>query len=76
MNEEGVGPFYQTDSIDNMQVFLENWDLSNWLTSEQEKGVSLDVKIRRQRATILTKYIRLENQTSIVSQMKDRLILP
>jgi len=42
----------------------------------QEKGVSLDIKIRKQRATILTKYIRLENQTSIVSQMKDRLTLP
>ena len=42
----------------------------------QEKGVSLDVEIRRQRATILAKYVRFENQIEIVNQMKDRLILP
>tara|TARA_A100001391_G_scaffold177785_1_gene141951 strand:+ start:467 stop:631 length:165 start_codon:yes stop_codon:yes gene_type:complete len=42
----------------------------------QEKGISLDIKIRRQRATILTKYVRFENQVEIVKQMKDRLILP
>ena len=42
----------------------------------QEKGISLDIKIRRQRATILTKYVRFENQVQIVKQMKDRLILP
>ena len=42
----------------------------------QEKGVSLDIKIRKQRATILTKYVRFENQVEIVKQMKDRLILP
>ena len=50
--------------------------ISDIIIPLQEKGVSLDIKIRRQRATILTKYVRLENQTSIVSQMKDRLILP
>ena len=42
----------------------------------QEKGISLDIKIRRQRATILTKYVRFDNQVEIVKQMKDRLILP
>ena len=42
----------------------------------QEKGVSLDIEIRRQRATILAKYVRFENQIEIVNQMKDRLILP
>ena len=42
----------------------------------QEKGISLDIKIRRQRATILTKYVRFENQVEIVKQMKARLILP
>jgi hypothetical protein len=42
----------------------------------QEKGVSLDVEIRRQRATILAKYVRFENQIEIVNQMKDRFILP
>ena len=41
----------------------------------KERGVSLDTKIRQQRATILTKYIRLENQVNIISQMKDRLTL-
>lgn len=50
--------------------------ISDIIIPLREKGVSLDIKIRRQRATILTKYIRLENQTSIVSQMKDRLTLP
>ena len=50
--------------------------ISDIIVPLQEKGVSLDIKIRKQRATILTKYVRLENQTSIVSQMKDRLILP
>jgi|TARA_R100000152_G_scaffold6370_3_gene2372 hypothetical protein len=50
--------------------------ISDIITPLQEKGVSLDIKIRRQRATIVTKYVRLENQTSIVSQMKERLILP
>lgn len=42
----------------------------------QEKGVSLDIEIRRQRATILAKYVRFDNQIEIVNQMKDRLILP
>ena len=42
----------------------------------QEKGVGLDIEIRKQRATILAKYVRFENQIEIVSQMKDRLILP
>jgi hypothetical protein len=42
----------------------------------QEKGVSLDIEIRKQRATILAKYVRFENQIEIVNQMKDRLILP
>ena len=42
----------------------------------QEKGVGLDIEIRRQRATILAKYVRFENQIEIVNQMKDRLILP
>tara|TARA_Y100001970_G_C13955648_1_gene710555 strand:+ start:657 stop:821 length:165 start_codon:yes stop_codon:yes gene_type:complete len=50
--------------------------ISDIIIPLQEKGVSLDMKIRRQRATILAKYVRLENQTSIVNQMKDRLILP
>mgnify|MGYP001182944624 FL=1 len=42
----------------------------------QEKGVGLDIEIRKQRATILAKYVRFENQIEIVNQMKDRLILP
>ena len=41
----------------------------------QEKGVGLDIEIRKQRATILAKYVRFENQTQIIDQMKDRLIL-
>ena len=50
--------------------------ISDIVAPLEEKGVSLDIRIRRQRATILTKYIRLENQVEIISQMKDRLILP
>tara|TARA_Y100000994_G_scaffold175368_1_gene144706 strand:- start:39 stop:365 length:327 start_codon:yes stop_codon:yes gene_type:complete len=42
----------------------------------QEKGVGLDIEIRKQRATILAKYVRFENQIEIINQMKDRLILP
>ena len=42
----------------------------------QEKGVGLDIEIRKHRATILAKYVRFENQIEIVNQMKDRLILP
>ena len=50
--------------------------ISDIIEPLQERGVSLDTTIRQQRATILTKYIRLENQIEIISQMKDRLILP
>ena len=50
--------------------------ISDIVVPLEEKGVSLDIRIRQQRATILTKYIRLENQVEIISQMRDRLILP
>ena len=50
--------------------------ISDIVVPLEEKGVSLDIRIRQQRATILTKYIRLENQVEIIGQMKDRLILP
>ena len=49
--------------------------ISDIIIPLQEKGISLDTKIRKQRSTILTKYVRFENQTQIISQMKDRLIL-
>ena len=34
----------------------------------QEKGVSLDIKIRKQRATILTKYVRSVSYTHLTLQ--------
>ena len=49
--------------------------ISDIIEPLQERGVSLDTRIRQQRATILTKYIRFENQVNIISQMKDRLTL-
>ena len=49
--------------------------ISDIIEPMQERGISLDTTIRQQRATILTKYIRFENQVNIISQMKDRLTL-
>ncbi len=40
----------------------------------KEKGLRLDTEIRAQRATIITEYIRLENQTHIINSIKNRLI--
>ncbi len=40
----------------------------------EEKGLRLDTEIRAQRATILTEYIRLENQIQIINSIKNRLI--
>jgi len=50
--------------------------ISDIIEPLKERGISLDTTIRQQRATILTKYIRFENQVNIISQMKDRLTLP
>ena len=40
----------------------------------KEKGLRLDTEIRAQRATIITEYIRLENQMHIINSIKNRLI--
>ena len=39
----------------------------------QEKGLSIDTEVRNQRATIITNYIRLENQIQIIESIKTRL---
>jgi len=40
----------------------------------EERGLRLDTEIRAQRATVLAKYIRLENQIEIINSIKTRLI--
>ena len=48
--------------------------VSDIINPFEERGLSLDTKVRRQRATIITKYIRIENQSKIIESIKDRLI--
>ena len=40
----------------------------------EEIGIRLDSEVRSQRATIVTKYIRLENQIEIIDSIKNRLL--
>ncbi len=40
----------------------------------QERGLSIDTQVRNQRATIITKYIRIENQLDLIESIKNRLI--
>ena len=42
----------------------------------QEKGLGLDTKVRAQRATVITKFVRFENQAELIKKIKDRIILP
>ena len=40
----------------------------------EEKGLRLDTKVRNQQATVVTKYIRIENQVHLIDSIKDRII--
>jgi len=40
----------------------------------QERGLTIDTQVRNQRATIVTNYIRLENQVDIIESIKKRII--
>ena len=40
----------------------------------EERGLRLDTKVRNQRATVITKYINMENQLHIIESIKNRLI--
>ena len=48
--------------------------ISDIILPLEERGLSIDTQVRNQRATILTNYIRIENQLYIVERIKDRLI--
>ena len=40
----------------------------------EERGLRLDTKVRSQRATVVAKYIKIENQLELIESIKDRLI--
>lgn len=40
----------------------------------EERGLRLDTKVRNQRATVVAKYIKIENQLELIESIKDRLI--
>ena len=40
----------------------------------EERGLRIDTQVRNQRATIITKYIRVENQSHLIESIKNRLI--
>jgi len=48
--------------------------ISDIILPLEEKGLSIDTQVRNQRATIVTKYIRIENQLNIIESIKDRLV--
>tara|TARA_R100001163_G_C4939280_1_gene111855 strand:- start:282 stop:602 length:321 start_codon:yes stop_codon:yes gene_type:complete len=48
--------------------------ISDIILPLEEKGLSIDTQVRNQRATILTNYIRIENQLEIIESVKNRLI--
>jgi hypothetical protein len=48
--------------------------ISDIICPLQERGLSIDTQVRNQRATIITNYIRLENQIDIIESIKKRMI--
>ena len=48
--------------------------ISDIILPLEERGLSIDTKVRNQRATILTSYIRIENQLDIIESIESRLI--
>ena len=48
--------------------------ISDIILPLEERGLSIDTQVRNQRATIITKYIRIENQLNIIESIKDRLV--
>jgi hypothetical protein len=48
--------------------------ISDIILPLEERGLSIDTQVRNQRATIITKYIRIENQLGIIESIKNRLI--
>ena len=50
--------------------------ISDIVSPLQEKGLGLDTKVRAQRATVITKFIRFENQVELIKKIQDRIILP
>ncbi len=47
--------------------------ISDIILPLEERGLSIDTQVRNQRATIVTKYIRVENQVDIIDSIKNRL---
>ncbi len=48
--------------------------ISDIISPFEEKGLRLDTKIRNQQSTVVTKYIRVENQIHLIDTIKDRII--
>jgi len=48
--------------------------ISDIILPLEERGLSIDTKVRNQRATILASYIRIENQLDIIESIESRLI--
>tara|TARA_R100000234_G_scaffold79571_1_gene49815 strand:- start:1459 stop:1692 length:234 start_codon:yes stop_codon:yes gene_type:complete len=41
----------------------------------EESGLGLDIKVRSQRSTIITKFIRFENQEDLIEKIENKIIL-
>jgi len=48
--------------------------ISDIILPLEERGLSIDTCVRNQRATIVTDYIRIENQLEIIESVKNRII--
>ena len=41
----------------------------------EERGLGLDTKVRSQRATVVTNFIRFENQEDLIEKIENKVIL-
>ena len=41
----------------------------------EERGLGLDTKVRSQRATVVTNFIRFENQEHLIERIENKVIL-
>ena len=48
--------------------------ISDIILPFEERGLRLDTQVRNQQATVVTKYIRAENQIELIDSIKDRII--
>ncbi len=49
--------------------------ISDIINPLREEGLSLDVKIRSRRETIITKFIKFDNQERLIEQIENKTII-